>query len=307
MKVLITGGGGFIGGHAVKHFVDCGDLVLNVDKITYAADINRLKASNFLQLDVADRESFENVLKDYNPDCVIHFAAETHVDNSIKSYEDFVKSNVQGTASVAMACSNLGIKLCHISTDEVYGPAGNRPFDEDDRLNPMNPYSATKAAGDMLVKSFHNTYKLQYLLIRPSNNYGPGQHEEKFIPKLLKSIRDNKKFPLYGDGSQVREWTYVKDTVAVIKKLISIEKNWSSTYNLTSGISMTNVQAIEKILEAYNEIKGTQLKIQDVIETVDDRKGHDKKYFISQDKLKSVVNHRYTNFDFGVMEIINGQ
>lgn len=307
MRLLITGGGGFIGYHAVKHCISNGDEVLNVDKVTYAADINKLRTSNFLKLDVADLKLFQNILNGYKPDCVIHFAAETHVDNSIKSYEEFVDSNIKGTASVAMACSNLGIKLCHISTDEVYGPAGDRPFTEDDKLNPMNPYSATKAAGDMLVKSFHNTYKLQYVIVRPSNNYGPGQHEEKFIPKLIKSIETNKKFPLYGDGMQVREWTYVKDTVAVIRKLIASEKDWSSTYNLTSGISMTNVHAIEKILCAYKNFKGKEVSIEDLIERVTDRKGHDKKYFISQEKLKMLVNHQYTEFDSGIVETLNEQ
>jgi dTDP-glucose 4,6-dehydratase len=303
MKVLVTGGAGFIGGHAIEHFTSCGDEVINVDKLTYAASSSKLNLCRFVHLDVSDRQEFQKLLSEVSPDYVVHFAAETHVDNSIKSYEDFVKSNVEGAASVALTCSNLGIKLCHISTDEVYGPAGDEPFSEEDRLNPMNPYSATKAAGDMLVKSFHNTYKLQYVIVRPSNNYGPHQHQEKFIPKLLKSIQEGNKFPLYGNGSQVREWTYVKDTVAIIRKLLLEEKDWCSTYNVTSNISMTNNEVIEAVLKLHHK----NITRDEIIEHVIDRKGHDKKYSITAEKIHRVVQHTYVDFVSGMQEILDGE
>ena len=307
MRVLITGGAGFIGGHAVRHFVSCGDEVLNVDNLTYAADKNNLNRNNFIKADIANRVEFEKIAKEFSPEFIINFAAETHVDNSIASYEEFLHSNVIGTASVVSACKNLNIKLCHISTDEVYGPALDMPFSENDRLNPMNPYSASKAAGDLFIKSFHNTHKMPYVIVRPSNNYGPRQHEEKFIPKLLKCLQEGNKFPLYGDGNQVREWTYVNDTVSVIRKLLLTENSWCSTYNLTSEVSMTNRQAIETTVKIFNNMRGTNHKFEDVIQTVQDRKGHDKKYFINPQLLHNKVVHSYKNFEEGFKEILNEQ
>jgi len=307
MRVLITGGAGFIGGHAVKHFVDCGDEVMNVDKLTYASKSQNLSLSKFTKLDICDREAFEKLITDFRPDYVVNFAAETHVDNSILSHEEFVQSNVVGTSSVLSVCNKLKVKLCHISTDEVYGPAGSIPFNEEDRLNPMNPYSATKAAGDLLIKSFHNTHKTPYVIVRPSNNYGPQQHEEKFIPKLLKCIESGEKFPLYGDGSQVREWTYVKDTVSVIRKILATEKSWCSTYNLTSQVSMSNVEVIENVLRTHSIKTGIELDLEDIVRRVEDRKGHDKKYHIDSTKLNAIVPHTYKSFDEGIREIIDGQ
>ena len=307
MRVLITGGAGFIGGHAVQHFVSCGDEVLNVDNLTYAADKKNIDRSNFIKADIADRELFQKITKEFSPDFIVNFAAETHVDNSILSYEEFLHSNVIGTASVVSTCKNLGIKLCHISTDEVYGPASDVSFTEDDRLNPMNPYSASKAAGDLFVKSFHNTHKTPYVIVRPSNNYGPRQHEEKFIPKLLKCLQEGNKFPLYGDGNQVREWTYVKDTVAIIRKILLNEDAWCSTYNLTSEVSMTNRQVIEATLEIINKKHGKNHKFEDVIQAVEDRKGHDRKYFISPVLLHNRIQHSYKKFVEGLEEILNEQ
>lgn len=301
MKVLITGGSGFIGGHAVKHFVACGDDVTNVDALTYAAKKNSTESNNFVKLNVSDRNSFSKLLSKIKPDFVLHFAAETHVDNSIKNYESFIKSNVEGTTSVAMSCSAAGIKLCHISTDEVYGPAQDNAYTENDKLNPMNPYAASKAAAELMLNSVHNTYGLQYVIVRPSNNYGPEQHKEKFIPKLLECLNRGEKFPLYGDGSQVREWTYVKDTVSILRKLILKEDCWSSTYNLSSKISMTNLQVIQKVIQLYDR----SISIENAVQFVEDRKGHDKKYSVSTDKLSSIVQHQYVNFDEGILELLH--
>lgn len=307
MRVLITGGAGFIGGHAVKHFVDCGDEVMNVDKMTYASKSQNLSHSKFTKLDICDRDEVEKLIIDFRPDYIVNFAAETHVDNSILSHEEFVQSNVIGTSSVLSACNKLKVKLCHISTDEVYGPADSIPFKEEDRLNPMNPYSATKAAGDLLIKSFHNTHKTPYVIVRPSNNYGPQQHEEKFIPKLLKCLESGDKFPLYGDGLQVREWTYVKDTVSVIRKILTVEKSWCSTYNLTSQISMANIDVIKSVLDTHSVKTGKKLGIEDVVRRVEDRKGHDKKYHIDSKRLDRLVPHVYKGFNEGIKEIIDGQ
>ncbi len=227
------------------------------------------------------------------------------MDNSISDCKDFIRTNVEGTASILDVCRKTKTKLCHISTDEVYGPATTRPFIEDDRLSPMNPYSSTKAAGDMLVQSYRNTYGIDYVIVRPSNNYGPGQHKEKFIPKLLDCINNGEKFPLYGAGDQEREWTFVKDTVKRIRGLLTCHKiEWNSIYNLSSGITLTNIHAANKIISLYNEIKDTNLRLEDVIAFSKDRPGHDRKYWISSKKLDLILASQYTMFDAGIRETI---
>lgn len=306
MNVIITGGAGFIGGHAVKHFQGLGDSVLNIDKLTYASKKVDLQDSNFLQLDVCETEHLIEQIKKRKPDFLIHFAAETHVDNSIANCEDFIHSNVKGVASVLNACKATGTKLCHISTDEVYGPAYDRPFNEEDALNPLNPYSSTKAAGDLLIKSYKNTYGLDYVIIRPSNNYGPNQHTEKFIPKLIDCLKKGNQFPLYGAGDQEREWTYVEDTVRLIRMLLTSRlAEWNSVYNLSSGITFTNIETAMQVLKFYNIITKNNFKIEDVVKTSKDRPGHDRKYWISADKLKSVVKFDYTGFQSGLEKTIS--
>jgi dTDP-glucose 4,6-dehydratase len=218
MKVLLTGAAGFIGGHAYDYFTSKNDEVLVVDKFSYAADLQaRKRISNLIELDICDH-SLLDVVADFCPEFIINFAAETHVDNSIINNTEFIKSNILGTTNILDICKRLNVKLCHISTDEVYGPAYSFPFTENDKLSPMNPYSATKASADLMISAYHNTHSVQYLIVRPSNNYGPRQNKEKFIPKLIDSIINEKKMPLYGNGNQLREWTYVEDTCKAIRK-----------------------------------------------------------------------------------------
>lgn len=305
MKVIITGGAGFIGGHAVRHFVSQGDDVINVDKLTYAAKIDNIRHSKFFNLDIRDTEGLLNLVQSSEPDFIINFAAETHVDNSIEDCSEFIKSNVEGIVSLMNVCRKTKSRLCHISTDEVYGPATDSAYDEEDKLNPMNPYAATKAASEMMIKSFINTYGIECVIVRPSNNYGPHQYKEKFIPKLLNYIEEGSKFPLYGDGKQEREWTYVSDTVEVIRKLlISNHLQMNSIYNLSSGVSFTNLNTIETILRIYNEKNSTSLKVDDVVKFSQDRPGHDRKYLISSNKLRSIVDHNFRNLEEGIREIL---
>lgn len=306
MKVIITGGAGFIGGHAVRHFLSLGDSVLNIDKLTYASKKNNFENSNFLQLDICETEILIEQIKNYNPDFLIHFAAETHVDNSILDCNDFIHSNVKGVASVLNACKATGTKLCHISTDEVYGPAYDRSFVESDSLNPLNPYSATKASGDLLIKSYKNTYGLDYIIVRPSNNYGPNQHSEKFIPKLIDCLKKGIQFPLYGDGRQEREWTYVEDTVKLIRILLTSESTeWNSCYNLSSGMTFTNIETASHVIRTYNLITNNNFDVFDVLKTSKDRPGHDKKYWISTKKLNSVVDFKYIGFQSGIEKTVS--
>jgi len=305
MKVLMTGAAGFIGGHAYDHYTSLGDEVLVVDKLSYAANPEiKTKIKNLIELDISDRDLLL-VIKDFKPDVIVNFAAETHVDNSIKDSYDFIVSNVLGTANLLDACRDLKIKMCHISTDEVYGPANDKPFFENDRLNPMNPYSATKAAADMMIKAYKNTHKVDYLIIRPSNNYGPKQNKEKFIPKLVDCLLNGDQFPLYGNGDQKREWTFVEDTAAITRKIILNEKKWNSIYNVSSGIMHSNLEVINLVLESYHKITGKKNNLQSVIKNVVDRPGHDKKYWISTKALESLIKHRYTDFQSGIQKTVN--
>ena len=303
MKVIITGGAGFIGGHAVRHFVENGDDVLNIDKLTYASKIENTKLSKFAKLDICETDILYDVVQKFSPDYVVNFAAETHVDNSIRSSKEFIRSNIEGATSVMDVCRRVGVPLCHISTDEVYGPAEDRPFVEHDTLQPMNPYSATKAAADLMLTAQRNTHGLDYIIVRPSNNYGPDQHPEKFIPKLINCLKDNKPFSLYGSGNQEREWTYVLDTVSIIRKLLVSEKTiWKngSIYNLSSGISLKNNDAACVIIDEYNRKNKTSYSPVEILQKVTDRPGHDKKYWISANKIKNIVQHQYTNFADGI-------
>jgi len=307
MKIIITGGAGFIGGHAVKHFSDCGDEIINIDKLTYAGQIKNTYHSQFIKLDVCDTENLYDVVQKFEPDYIVNFAAETHVDNSIKSPKEFIQSNFEGATSVMNVCKRTNVPLCHISTDEVYGPADNHSFVETDSLRPMNPYSATKAAADLMLAAYRNTYGLDYIIVRPSNNYGPNQYPEKFIPKLIDCLKNNKTFPLYGSGDQEREWTYVADTVAIVRKLLVSEKTeWknNSIYNLSSGISLTNKEAASIIIEEYNKKNKTFHEPVNVLQSVVDRPGHDRKYWISSDKLKNVIQHKFTEFAEGIKNTV---
>ena len=305
MRVIIAGGAGFIGGHCVQHFVSSGDEVINVDKLTYAAKIQNTLTSKFIQLDICDTHALRLIVKDFKPDYIVNFAAETHVDNSIVDCNNFIHSNVLGVSSLLKVCKDEKIKLCHISTDEVYGPAIKKSFNENDSLNPMNPYAATKASGDLLIKSFHNTYNLDYLIVRPSNNYGPNQHPEKFIPKLIECISSGKEFPLYGAGDQEREWTYVEDTVKIIRKILSSsDTEWNSVYNLSSGISSKNIETANLVVSTYNKIKNTKYQTDDIVKSSKDRPGHDRKYWISSEKLENIVKHNYIDLEQGIVEVV---
>lgn len=310
MRILVTGGCGFIGRAAVRHFVSNGDDVLNIDKLTYASRLEDASDVTFMQANIADTNAMLKHAKWFRPDVIVNFAAETHVDNSILNCSEFVQTNVAGTASLLSVCRQLGVRLCHISTDEVYGPASDRAFDETDALRPQNPYAATKAAADLMVQAFRNTYQIDYLIVRPSNNYGHGQHPEKFIPKLLSCLKHGKTFPLYGVGDQEREWTYVEDTVRRIRKLLNAgAAHWNTEYNLSSGVTMMNAEAAYTIIRLYNEANGTKVTPADVILCSKDRPGHDRKYWIDQSRLDSVLKtmggiEPYTTFECGIRETI---
>jgi len=301
----MTGAAGFIGSHAYDHYISCGDEVLVIDKFSYAANLEQKnKIKNLIEMDISDKDLLP-IIKDFKPQIIVNFASETHVDNSIKDSYDFIVSNTLGTANLLDACRDFNIKLCHISTDEVYGPANDRPFNEKDRLNPMNPYSVTKAAADMMIKAYKNTHKIDYVIIRPSNNYGPNQNKEKFVPKLISCILNETKFPLYGLGDQKREWTYVEDTASITRKIILNEKKWNSIYNISSGIMHSNINVIKQICISYSRLTGKKIHHNDVIKSVLDRPGHDKKYWISTKEIDSLLKHNYVKFELGIHKTIS--
>ena len=275
MKVIVTGGAGFIGSAFINHLLDNFECdVLCVDKLTYAGSKTNIKHNvSFLQKDICDVTSDELGEFDY----MVHFAAESHVDNSISNGLPFVRTNVEGTFNlIEISRKNKNLKkFIHISTDEVYGDmdehfAINYTAKEEDDLKPSSYYSATKAASDMLVLSANRTYGLPYLITRTCNNFGEHQFEEKFLPTIARSISEGKPVPVYGDGKQVREWMYVYDNVKVICDLMFDDTVINRVMNIGTSFRVTNLNIINKIASILNK------EVQ--IEHVEDRLGHDRKY-----------------------------
>jgi dTDP-glucose 4,6-dehydratase len=283
MKILVTGGRGFIGSHFVEECLAKGWSIVDVDKLTYASNKSlpwdNHKNYTFIKADISEI--------DHLPSCdvLINFAAESHVDNSIKSSDVFVKSNILGVHNLLELIRGKPSYdrplFFHISTDEVYGDRHDGKFTEDDKLKPSNPYSATKAAAEMLVLSYHRTYGIDYLITRSSNNYGERQFEEKLIPKCLQCIKEDKKIPIHGDGSYVRDWTYVKDNVNAL--ILLIEKNIKNdVFNIAAENYLTNLTVAKEVLTWYN-------KNENCIKFVENRWGQDIRYAVSSEKLKKAT------------------
>jgi dTDP-glucose 4,6-dehydratase len=289
MRVVVTGGAGFIGSAFINYLLDNFECdVLCVDKLTYAGRRMNIKHNvSFLQKDICDVTSDELGEFDY----IVHFAAESHVDNSITNGLPFVKTNVEGTFNlleVSRKNKNLK-KFIHISTDEVYGDmdehfAINYTAKEEDDLKPSSYYSATKAASDMLVLSANRTYGLPYLITRTCNNFGEHQFEEKFLPTIARSISEGKPVPVYGDGKQVREWMYVYDNVKVICDLMFDDTVINRVMNIGTAFRVTNLDIINKIATILNK------EVQ--IEHVEDRLGHDRKYGLYSKKMSEFYQNK---------------
>lgn len=282
MKLIVTGGRGFIGSHFVEEALNKGWSVVDIDKLTYASNKilpwDNHKNYTFIKADISEL--------DHLPSCdvLINFAAESHVDNSIKSSDVFVKSNILGAHNLLELIRGKPSYdrplFFHISTDEVYGDRLEGTFVETDKLTPSNPYSATKAAAEMLVLSYHRTYGLDYLITRTSNNYGERQYEEKLIPRCIDSIKNNKHIPVHGDGSYIRDWTYVKDNVSAL--MLLIENNIKNEiYNIAAENYMTNLQIINEVSSWFPDCN-YQIKF------VENRWGQDLRYAINCDKIRKL-------------------
>lgn len=286
MRVLVTGGAGFIGSHFVGHLLsERDDAVITFDALTYAGRKRNLAGvldhpdHEFVEGDVTDREAVRDLFEDV--DAVVHFAAESHVDRAIDDPRPFAETNVVGTATVLDAARAAGVeRFLQVSTDEVYGHRTAGTFAEDDPLWPRNPYAATKAGADLLARSFAITHDLPVLTVRPSNNYGPRQATEKLVPKFVCRAAEGRSLPLYGDGSHVREWTFVTDTCRAID-LVLREGTPGEVYNVASGEQYRNVEVARRIVDLVGADR-------DQIEFVDDRPGHDRRYALDTARIEAL-------------------
>ena len=284
MKLLITGGLGFIGSEIARQSIEKGFETIVVDKVTYAGDLERLrgyeKKYSFYKEDITNREGISKILLEVKPDVVVHTAAETHVDRSIKDPAIFIETNVGGTQVVLDAAKEVGVsKFINFSTDEVYGALGeDGQFTENTPLNPHSPYSVSKAAADMLGRAYFHTFNLPVITVRPSNNYGPWQYPEKLVPVMIFKAHMGENLPVYGKGQNVREWLHVKDCAGAVFAVI--EKGQpGEVYNIGSGEEKRNIDTVKAILSLMN-------KPESLIEFVKDRPGHDFRYLLSVEKIK---------------------
>ena len=296
MKILVCGGAGFIGSAFIRNDLKNNpqNQIINLDNLTIGSNKNNLKQVennknySFLQDDIKNSETINKITKDV--DVIVNFAAESHVDRSISNPKPFIETNVLGTYSLLEAARKNDKLFIHISTDEIYGDAQDKKsFTEEDLLKPSNPYSATKAAADHLVEAYHRTYGIKCITTRCTNNFGPNQFPEKLIPKTVIRASKDLKIPLYDGGYQIRSWIYVIDHVEAIESLISKGKS-GEVYNITAWNEITNKTVVEKILKIMN-------KSTDLVETVGDRPGHDKRYSIDATKIQKATGWK-PKYDF---------
>jgi dTDP-glucose 4,6-dehydratase len=291
MTTFVTGGLGFIGSNfVISHLQKYpSDEVVILDNFSYAANGSNLNGFyddwrlNIKKVDIRNLEFLDHMYHDYEPDITFHFAAESHVDNSITGDDDFLSTNVNGTHNILKCIRKYGGKLVHVSTDEVYGSLTSDAlsFTETTSYDPRNPYSATKAASDHLVRAYVNTHRIDAVVTNCSNNYGPRQHAEKFIPTIIRNIKNNTPIPVYGTGSNVRDWLFVEDHC---EALLTIGQNFKSgeRYNIGGGHEITNLEMVTLILD----LMGKPVHMyQNWINFVNDRKGHDFRYSMNSDKI----------------------
>jgi len=319
-SILITGGAGFIGSHVLRRFVTSypDDQIVNLDALTYAGNLQNLldisDASNyrFVKGDILDSELLAQLFQKYAFDGVIHLAAESHVDRSIKDPLAFVQTNVLGTMNLLNTAKAYwtnfeGKRFYHISTDEVYGSLGDTGlFEESTAYDPKSPYSASKAASDHFVRAYQNTYGLPIVISNCSNNYGPNQFPEKLIPLVINNIQNGKKIPVYGKGENVRDWLYVEDHASAID-LIFHQGKTGDTYNIGGENEWKNIDLIRVLCDALDEKLGHEIgSSQKLITFVTDRAGHDLRYAIDSSKISRELGWKPSlQFEEGIRKTVD--
>lgn len=324
--ILVTGCAGFIGSNFVPYFLEQYSEyhLINLDLLTYAGNLENLcevennERYTFVQGDICDRALVESIFEDYNVRGVIHFAAESHVDNSIKNPGVFIETNVNGTFTLIDVAYKYwmekpyvhleGYEECrfhHISTDEVYGTLGATGlFTELTSYAPNSPYSASKAGSDMIVRAYHHTYGMNTVITNCSNNYGPKQHDEKLIPTIIRKALSHQKIPIYGDGKNIRDWLYVLDHCKGID-LVFHEGNSGETYNIGGRNERDNLYIAHKICEILDTLKPKKTSYKALITFVEDRAGHDRRYAIDATKIETKLGWvAEENFESGILKTI---
>ena len=322
-NVIVTGGAGFIGSNFIRYVLGKNReiKIVNVDKLTYAGNLENLKGLEnnenyiFEKADICDKERIEKIVKKYDIDTIINFAAESHVDRSIKDPTEFINTNIKGTQNLLAIAKNAweigedtykeGVRYIQVSTDEVYGSLEKDDpcFTENTPLSPHSPYSASKASADMLVKAYYDTYKFPVCITRCSNNYGPYQFPEKFIPLIMNNCLKHKNIPVYGDGSNIRDWLFVEDHCEAIYK-VTLKGRLGEVYNIGGHNERTNLQIVKKIISYLHDNIDKEIT-EDLITFVKDRKGHDKRYGINPEKISKELGWSpKTKFEDGIVKTI---
>ena len=324
--ILLTGCAGFIGSNFVPYFVEKykNYHIINLDLLTYAGDLDNIKELNnhpdhtFIQGDICDRELIEKIFKKHDIQGVIHFAAESHVDNSIKNPGVFIETNVNGTFTLLDVAYKSwmekpftykkgyeGCRFHHISTDEVYGTLGDKGlFTEETPYAPNSPYSASKAGSDMIARSYHHTYGMDIVITNCSNNYGPKQHDEKLIPTIIRKALKGENIPIYGDGKNIRDWLYVLDHCKGIDLVYHTGKN-GEVYNIGGRNERNNNYIVNKICEILDELIPSNKSYKNLITYVEDRAGHDRRYAIDASKIENKLGWKADeNFESGILKTI---
>ena len=303
-KVIVTGGSGFIGSNLIRLLLKKKFFVINIDKFSYSAnpynvrDFSKNKNYLLYKLDINQNVKILEILNKFKPIGIFNLAAETHVDRSIDKAKHFIKSNIVGVYNLLEAIRKFDkknkkkIKLLQVSTDEVYGDIPrNKKANENHNYNPSSPYSASKAGADQFIKSYGRTYNVKIIIAHPCNNYGPNQHPEKFIPKMIYNILNNKPLPVYGSGKNIREWMYVKDSCEALLKIF-LKGKIGRNYNIGSGIKLRNIDIAKKLLEIAKKNKVIISK-KNKIKFVVDRPGHDVRYALNSNRIKREIKWKY--------------
>ena len=314
MKILVTGGAGFIGSAAIRFLINkTNNSVVNVDKLTYAGNLRNLDTISsssrysFEQIDICEKHTLQNIFKKHEPDAVLHLAAESHVDRSIGGPADFIQANIVGTFTLLEATrtywSNLpdrrkkSFRFLHVSTDEVYGDLLHPDdvsgdlldyFEETSPYNPSSPYSASKASSDHLVRAWGRTFKLPVIITNCSNNYGPYHYPEKLIPRVIINVLKGEKIPVYGSGAQIRDWLYVDDHVSALYAVLC-RGLIGESYNIGGNCELRNIDVVKSICDILDEKLPTNFHYSELIEFVQDRPGHDRRYAIDTKKINQKI------------------